>query len=180
MLKVNELKNSLQPRKVVDLKNFTITRNFDEGLYNIGEVFSGLADAKCLYKVYGSRNSLKLVLAKAKIKIVEKDCYMFVDDSEGCIVVGKEHLKKSEGRTLYLDIIHELVHIKQLMDGKDIYDERYDYVDRQTEFEAYKVVVDEARILGMHDAAIIEYLNVEWVSVNGLKHLANRLGVSSS
>ena len=66
------------------------------------------------------------------------------------------------------------------MDGKDIYDERYDYVDRQTEFEAYKVVVDEARILGMRDAAIIEYLKVEWVSVNGLKHLANRLGVSSS
>lgn len=160
------------------LKNFTITRKLDVGLYDVGKVFTGLIDVKCLHKIYENSNSLQSVLAKVKVKVVGEDYYMYVDDSDGCIVVGKNHLGKSDEVTLYLDIIHELVHVKQFMDGRDIYDERYEYVDRQTEIEAYQVVVDEARNLGMNDDAIMEYLKVEWVNEDGLKRLANRLGVS--
>lgn len=161
------------------MKDFSITRNLDEGIYNVDEVFTGLNDAECLYEIYGNSRSLQAVLGKVRIKIVNENYYMYVDDSDGCIVIGKEHLRKSDERTLYLDIVHELVHVKQFMDGRDIYDERYDYVDRETEIEAYQVVVDEARKLGMDDDDIMEYLKVEWVSDDGLKRLATKLGVST-
>jgi hypothetical protein len=159
--------------------NFTINRNLGEGLYDIAKVFSGLADVKILQKIYGNKESLASVLERVKVKIINNEYYMHVDDTDGCVVVALNHLTKADERTLYLDIIHELVHVKQFMDGRDIYDERYSYVDRQTEIEAYQVVVDEARKLGMSDEEIIDYLTVEWVSEDGLKRLANRLGVSS-
>jgi len=160
--------------------SFIVNRNLGEGLYDITKVFSGLDDLKILQKIYGNKESLASVLGKVKVKVIDSEYYMYVDDTDGCIVVGLNHLAKADERTLYLDIIHELVHVKQFMDGKDIYDERYSYVDRQTEIEAYQVVVDEARKLGMNDDEIIEYLTVEWVSEDGLKRLANRLGVSVS
>ena len=158
---------------------FAINRNLGEGLYDISKVFSGLADVKVLQKVYGDKSSLTSVLNKLKVKIVTDDYYMFVNDTDGCVVVGLKHLSSADERTLYLDIIHELVHVKQYMDGRDIYDERYSYVDRQTEIEAYQVVVDEARKLGMSNDEIMEYLTVEWVSEDGLKRLANRLGIAT-
>jgi len=157
---------------------FAINRNLGAGIYDIAKVFSGLEELKILQNVYGGKESLLSVLSKVKIKIANSDHYMYVDDSDGCIIVGLKHLTNADERTLYLDIIHELVHVKQLMDGRDIYDERYSYVDRQTEIEAYQVVVDESRRLGMSDNEIMEYLTVEWVSDDGLRRLANRLGVS--
>ena len=158
---------------------FAINRNLGEGLYDISKVFSGLADVKVLQKIYGDKKSLASVLDKSKVKIVNSEYYMYVDDTDGSIVIGLNHLTHADERTLYLDIIHELVHVNQFMDGRDIYDERYSYVDRQTEIEAYQVVVDEARKLGMGDDEIMEYLTVEWVSEDGLKRLANRLGITT-
>jgi len=157
--------------------DFAINRNFGEGVHDITKIFVGLEDLQILQKVYGDKKSLASVLHKVKVKIVDSKYYMYVDDEDCSIVVGLKHLAKADKRTLYLDIIHELVHVKQFMDGRDIYDERYSYVDRQTEVEAYQVVVDEARKLGMSDDEIMEYLTVEWVSEDGLKRLANKLGV---
>ena len=156
---------------------FAINRNLGEGFYGINQVFSELHDLKILQKVYGDKKSLISALDNAKVRIVDSKYYMYVDDTDGCIVVGLKHLTQADERTLYLDIIHELVHVKQLMDGRDIYDERYSYVDRQTEIEAYHVVVDEARKLGMTDNEIMDYLKVDWVSEDELKRLANQLGV---
>ncbi len=156
---------------------FSINRNLGEGLYDLTDVFKGLEELKVLHNVYGGRQQLISVLSKVKTKIVNSDHYMSVDDTDGCIVVGLKHLATSDERTLYLDIIHELVHVKQFMEGRDIYDERYSYVDRETEIEAYQVVVDEARRLPMTDDEIMEYLTVEWVSEDSLKRLAHRLGV---
>ncbi len=158
--------------------SFAINRDLHEGVYDITKVFRGLEELKILQNVYGGKESFLSVLSRVKIKIVNSDYYMYVDDSDACIMVGLRHLKEADERTLYLDIIHELVHVKQFIDGRDIYDERYSYVDRETEIEAYQVVVEEARRLGMNDGEIMDYLTVEWVTEDGLKRLANRLGVS--
>lgn len=156
---------------------FVINRNLGKGIYDITQVFTGLENLQVLQKIYGDKKSLASVLGKVKVKIVDSEYYMHVDDTDCSIVVGLNHLAKADERTLYLDIVHELVHVKQFKDGRNIYDERYSYVDRQTEIEAYQVVVNEARKLGMNDDEIMEYLTVEWVSEDGLKRLANKLGV---
>ncbi|MGQ9515369.1 MAG: hypothetical protein ACUVTL_10060 [Thermoproteota archaeon] len=49
---------------------------------------------------------------------------------------------------LYLDIIHELTHVKQFMDGKKLFDWRHKYVEMPTEVEAFRNAVEGARRLG--------------------------------
>ena len=151
-------------------------RDLPINTYKIRDVFEGLDDEAILHKVYGSKDKLSKILDVIDIKIVEQDCYMYVD-TDGTIVVGSKHLKSSDEVTLHLDIIHELVHIKQLMDGRDLYDKDYSYVDRETEIEAYKITVEEAIKLGMSKEEILEYLKVEWISREELIKLAKKLGV---
>ena len=86
-------------------------------------------------------------------------------------------MKNSDKKILYLDIVHELVHVKQQRQGLDLYDKSYSYVDRPTEIEAYTIAVEEARRLGMNDNEIFDYLHVEWISREEHKRLASRVGV---
>jgi len=76
-----------------------------------------------------------------------------------------------------LDVIHELVHVKQFMEGKDLFESGYSYVDRPTEVEAYRHAVEEARRLGLNDKRICQYLRTEWMSDEDLKQLADSLNV---
>jgi len=78
---------------------------------------------------------------------------------------------------LYLDVIHELVHIRQLREGKQLFDNGYEYVDRPTELEAYKVGVDEARRVGMSEEEVFEYLKADGMSEGEVRKLAKNLGV---
>ena len=64
--------------------------------------------------------------------------YLRVDDETGNIVVSGEYLRTGDERYLYLDVVHELVHVRQFIEGKELFDRRYSYVDRPTEIEAYR------------------------------------------
>ena len=99
------------------------------------------------------------------------------DREDGAIYFGHAHLTTSDRATVYLDILHELVHVKQLTEGRDLYDTRYPYVDRPTEIEAYALVVEEARLLGMSERDVAGYLYVEWASREDHRRLCRRLGV---
>ncbi len=63
------------------------------------------------------------------------------------------------------------------MDGRELFDGNYDYVDRPTEIEAYRYTVKEARRLGFSDERILDYLKTEWMSDEDLKKLANHLEI---
>jgi hypothetical protein len=76
-----------------------------------------------------------------------------------------------------LDIVHELCHVKQFMDGKELFDPHYDYVDRPTEVEAYRYAVKEARRLGLSDQWILAYLKTEWMSNQDLAKLARHVNI---
>ena len=76
-------------------------------------------------------------------------------------------------------VLHELTHIRQWHAGRELWDRRYNYVDRPTEIEAYRVAVDEARSLGMTDREIADYLRVEWTSREEHERLCKHLGVRS-
>jgi len=101
-----------------------------------------------------------------------------VDDENGYILVSKPYLKTADERYIYLDVIHELVHVRQFLEGKNLFDERYSYVDRPTEVEAYRLTVEEARRIGMNDKQIAEYLYVEWITQEEYQRLLHTLGVN--
>ncbi len=86
-------------------------------------------------------------------------------------------------RAIYLDLIHELVHVKQFRDGREIslqFGKRFEYVDRPTELEAYRHTIKEVRRLGMTDEEIVDYLKVTWLDGEEVKRLAKHLGVKVS
>ncbi len=117
------------------------------------------------------------VLANTKVNLVTEDAYAYIDDERGWVNLGLSYLKTGEEKTLYLDILHELTHIRQWHAGKELWDRRYSYVDRPTEIEAYETAVRVGRDLGMSDGEIADYLRVEWTSHEDHLRLCKRLGV---
>jgi hypothetical protein len=103
---------------------------------------------------------------------------MRVSNLDGHLIISITYLMNGDFRDLYLDIIHELTHVKQFLDGKPLFDRHFAYVDRPTEIEAYRNAVVEARRLGMTDRQILEYLRTEWMSDDDLKRLAKTLHVT--
>ena len=55
--------------------------------------------------------------------------YMYVDGLDGHLVISKGYLSKGNRTDIYLDLIHELCHVKQFMEGRELFDPKYDYVD---------------------------------------------------
>jgi hypothetical protein len=149
----------------------------ENGTYTIEEIFVNLKNAEILLKIFETKENLDDVFENICVIVNESTHYMHVQNDDASIVIGKNHLKNSEKKILYLDIVHELVHVKQQRQGLDLYDKSYSYVDRPTEIEAYAIAVEEARRLGMNDAEIFDYLHVEWISHDEHKRLASRVGV---
>jgi hypothetical protein len=159
------------------LNQIKVNRDLHDGHYQLEDVFENLKSVEILLKLFQSKENLDDVFEKTVVIIDGSSHYMHVKNEDASIVVGKDHLKNSEKIILYLDIIHELVHVKQQREGLDLYDSTYHYVDRPTEIEAYEIAVEEARKLGMNDSEIFDYLHVEWISHDEHKRLASRVGV---
>ena len=132
-----------------------------------------------LNRYVGDPFLLGKILEATEVTVTAQADYMHVNDMDGSLFVGLEYLRNGELRHLYLDIIHELIHIRQYLEGKELFDEKFSYVDRPTEIEAYQCAVDEARKIGMSEDAIADYLYVEWITTNEHGRLLKTLGVRS-
>ena len=153
-----------------------VNRKVKAGQHAILSVFPALSKSACFRSLFedGLREE---VLRDCKIDVVPEDAYMYIDAEAGNVCAGLEYLRTGDARTLWLDILHELTHIRQWHEGKELWDRRYAYVDRPTEIEAYETAVHEARRLGMTDGEIADYLRVEWTSREDHERLCKRLGV---
>ena len=155
-----------------------INRKTASGSYKLEEIFVGLKNVEILRELFNTQKELDDVFENTQVIVEKKDHYMFVKNDDASIVVGLEHLQNSDQKILYLDIVHELVHVKQQREGHDLYDKSYAYVDRPTEIEAYEITVREAKRIGMTNMEILDYLQVEWVSSEDHRRLASRLGIN--
>lgn len=160
------------------MNKVTINRKSESGTYKILEIFPGLHEEKVILQIFETHEKINHIFEKIRVIVDENSKYMHVDNNDASIIIGKNHLLSAEKIILYLDIIHELVHVKQQHQGLDLYDKSYSYVDRPTEIEAYKIAVNEAKRLGMKDKAIFDYLFVEWITDEEHKRLALVTGVS--
>ena len=103
--------------------------------------------------------------------------YIGISDVDGHLRVGADYLNTGSRVHIYLDVIHALVHVKQFMEGKKIFNLNLIYVDRAMELEACRHAVDEARNLGMSDKQILNYLRTDRLTGEDLKNLATELNV---
>ena len=141
------------------------------------DYFKGFEQVKIVRRIFGEKT--EEVLRSLKVEFTWIGGYMWVNGSTGHLIVNSRYLKNGNRFDIYLDVIHELTHIKQFMEGKELFDENYKYVERPTEIEAYRYAVEEAKRLGMDDKEILEYLKTEWMSKEDLKQLARKLNINS-
>lgn len=139
------------------------------------EYFKDFDKVEAVRGIFGEKTSE--VLGHLKVEFSWLSGYMYVDGSDGHLVVSKSYLKSGNRTDIYLDLIHELCHVKQFMEGKELFDPRYDYVDRPTEIEAYRYTVQEARRIGLPEERICVYLKTEWMSECDFKQLAKSVDV---
>jgi hypothetical protein len=156
---------------------FCINRRLEPGQYCLEEVFPDIRSYGVLQEIFTGAEEIDEVIACIHLLIVDHSYEMFVDNKDGSITIGLEHLRTSPDDILYLDIIHELCHVHQHRQGRNLYDRRRAYVDRETEIEAYLVTVKEARRIGLSEEAIIDYLRVAWLTPQDHERLVRRLNV---
>ncbi|MEE8399382.1 MAG: hypothetical protein V3S89_10280 [Desulfobacterales bacterium] len=154
-----------------------INRKLEPGKLRITDAFPTLRDDPMMLEMFGTLETVDEILATSQLKIVDTPHYMNVNNHTGTINVGLGHLRNSEAEVLYLDILHELYHVKQQREGADLYPRDVAYIDRPTEIESYEFTVKAARYIGLSDDDILNYLYVEWISPEDHIKLAERLNV---
>lgn len=158
-----------------DLK-IQIRRDADVTFYRFTDYFIGFENVEAVKRIFGEKTTQ--VLENLKVEFAGTRGYMGVSDEDGHLIIGAHYLKNGDFVDIYLDVIHELVHVKQFMEGKELFDSDYRYVDRPTEVEAYRYAVAEARRLGFDDERICEYLKTEWMSGADLRKLTKSVEVT--
>ena len=145
--------------------------------YSFLDYFKGFEAVSAVREIFGEQTAN--VLSELQVEFFgTRFGYMGVSDEDGHMFVSASYLKQVDARSIYLDVVHELVHVRQFREGKALFDETYEYVDRPTELEAYKHTVKEARRLRMSDDEIFDYLKVTWLNDQELRRLAENLRVN--
>ena len=141
---------------------YLINHNLELGTYQLTNVVQGLENSVALNRIFGSK--LKAILNTTVVNIVSKPWQIWVDRETKIITINKDYLFHTDRSTLYLDFIHEMVHIWQIATGKNVFNRSVSYVDAPTEIEAYRYTVEDAQRIGFSKNEIIDYLKVRWIS----------------
>jgi hypothetical protein len=159
------------------LAGITMKRDATTGSFPFMVVFRGFESLDIVKRIFG--DSVTQVLTELRVDVQARGGYLRVDDETGNIIINGEYLRVGDERYLYLDVIHELVHIRQFLEGKELFDRRYSYVDRPTEIDAYRTCIDEGRRLGMSNHEMTEYLKVEWITEEEFTRLLRHVGIET-
>lgn len=159
------------------VRSFRVRRNAGVGEYKLSEVFAGLESSSALLKVFGSKTQMVKIMGHLKLRVERSDSGLWLDRDTGTICIGSKHLGAAKLDFLYLDVIHVLVHVRQFLEGKELYDQAFEYVERPTELEAYRTTVAEARRVGMDEDEILRYLRMDAVDDSELGKLMEKIGV---
>lgn len=143
--------------------------------YPFTDYFKGFEKIDAVRRIFGEKT--EKVLRNLKVEFAGIRGYMGVSEKDGHLLISATYLKEGNIIDIYLDIIHELVHVRQFLEGKELFDDRFTYTERPTEVEAYRLAVEEARRLGLSDERICEYLKTEWMSDEELERLAKTMHV---
>jgi hypothetical protein len=142
------------------------------------EYFKGFEKIEGIREIFGEET--EEILKSLKVEFTWAGGYMWVNGADGHLMISSKYLNNGDKVDIYLDIIHELVHVKQFMNGKELFDVHYGYAERPTEVEAYRHAVDEAKRLGLSDERICRYLRIEWMSDQDFERLAKTLNIDCS
>jgi hypothetical protein len=149
---------------------------FSQGTaHSFTEIFIGFEKVNAVKEIFGE--DTEAILRNLKVESTWAGGYMWVNGRNGHLMVSSQYLNNGDRTDIYLDVIHELVHVRQFMEGKELFDAHYGYTERPTELQAYRFAVKEARRIGLKDERIREYLKTEWMNDQELKKLCIAVNV---
>lgn len=155
-----------------------IPRNVPIHYERFTDRFHGFDRVPAVQAIFGPRT--RQILGSLRVEYFSVPWgYMGVSDQDGHLIVSTHYLRTGKARDLYLDVVHELVHVRQFGEGKELFPDGVGYAETPTEIEAYKHCIAEGRRLGMTDRELFSYLKVEWVSEKDLRKLARSVGVKA-
>jgi hypothetical protein len=154
--------------------NVEIIRKTKKPICLFPEHFRNFEKVKAIQKIFG--DTAPEVLANLEIEFTNSTIYMRVD-YDGRLLINPKYFERGDFTDLYLDVIHELVHVKQVLNGKNC-NHALPYVQRPLEIEAYKTAVDEARALGLDGCQIVEYLDSDLINAEELQQLTTTLEIN--
>ncbi len=167
--RLDEAKALMKPQLKVQ-----ITRDVKVLTYPFTDNFKGFERVEAVKEIFGEKT--EEVLRTLRVEFAGMRGYMGVSNEDGHLLVSALYLKNGDIVDIYLDIIHELVHVRQkILEGKELFDDRFSYVERPTEIEAYRHAVEEARRLGLSEKRIYRYLRTEWMSDEEMERLAKAM-----
>ena len=117
------------------------------------------------------------VMQGAMVCLTPQEGFCWVDETVPCVVLSMDHYQTGSDLDLYLDLLHEVTHIRQILEGRDVWDEAFPYHRRPTEIEGFAVAVAECRRLGLNEKEIREHLTNPWMTESEVKELL--LGVNA-
>jgi hypothetical protein len=154
--------------------NVEINRNISNSDCRFIDHFRNFENVEAIQNIFGHQT--QTVLTHLPMRFTHDTLYMRVD-YDGRLLINPEYFETGDFTDLYLDVIHELVHVNQVMHGKNCNHELR-YVERPLEIEAYRITVEEARALGLDESRILDYLESDLIDAEALKQLAATLEVA--
>lgn len=115
------------------------------------------------------------LLDDARVRIRAGEGYLFVDVRIPAIILMEDYYHRANPLDLYLDLAHELTHLRQLAEGKDLWDHSLHYVDRPTEIEGFAVAVAEGIRLGMTEDQVLQHLSNPWLNEEEVMRLRKNI-----
>jgi hypothetical protein len=161
---------------VVSRYGVRIERKVPITLHPFTRFFRGFEQNPAVRELFGA-DAPKVLRALRVEFFSSRFGYMGTSDVDGHLLVSSVHLAKGNFRSVYLDLIHELAHVRQFRAGQPLFYPKLSYVDAPSEIEAYRFTVKEGRRIGMTDAELLEHLRIEWIGPAELARLARHCGV---
>jgi hypothetical protein len=119
--------------------------------------------------------SIGPLLDDARIKLKTGEGYCYVEVRIPAIILIEDYYRRASALDLYLDLAHELTHLRQLAEGRNIWDHSTQYVDRPTEIEGYAVAVAEGLRLGMTENQVMQHLSNPWLTDDEVDRLRQNI-----
>lgn len=174
---------------------FQPDRDRAPGRYPLLEVFRGLDRTVPFRKYPGDDAAIRRTVRSAYAQVEDGPGWIYVAprktpeeiraagfemvrSPDEVIVIARTHLVEGSKMDLYLDVIHEFLHVLQRQQRRELWPGlKVPYVDRPTEIEAYAFSVVEARRLGVPDSYLRDYLQGAWFGRAEYRRLLRNVGV---
>jgi hypothetical protein len=152
-----------------------VVRGLSPGEHPFLQFLPGVQESPAIRRIASAATPADRLLTNARVRLEPGDGYIWVDDEAPAIVLVEQYYRRGAALDLYLDLLHELTHLRQLAEGHNLWDETLAYVDRPTEIEGYAVAVEEGLRLGMSREDVVHHLANPWMMPADVRRLLGHI-----